>query len=568
MRLRRARPEDGRRPPQGRPPDPRAIVIHATVSPDNPGTAEKIAKWWAGPTSPVTSAHYVRDPNVTIQCVGDHTVAYHCGSNQDTIGYEPVRRADRPRVPLEGRRLPGHHPRRRPRRRAACASRTTSSRSAPPSPRLKAKGKHGIYGHDDSRRAFGRTTHTDPRDFPWDQFLTLVRQQIATIKKAAAGGPKYPKLAAADFAVWNAKVGDRPTFGAELEAVMSGRRFGAILETGGNRDVIREFAGDMKYSIYTGKGDVGASTMILAKHASGITRHGLIDVDTTWWGPKGKPIPGRAFPWFRWVEDGRPSMFIAPHMPWGPTRPRNVKAWVDCSKMLRDYAAVSTGYDLLIAGDLNQARQRPPAVLHPRHRDRDRRADHRHRRGLRLRPLAPRHPARAGRSEAPRPERPRHHQRRLRGGPPRRRLLDRSRSMSIVPARTSTAAKRGFIRTTAQAYAATLTTGLSASVVLGVVTGEVQTHPDARHGRRLAGLPAACRRRVVPLDPVVRHPRRLPARRRRRLGRRGAAHSREPGLRAHLRRRRWRRRRRADVEPVARAGTVRRPDGSTLVRNR
>lgn len=49
--------------------------------------------------------------------------------------------------------------------------------------------------------------------------------------------------------------------------------------------------------------------------------------------------------------------------------------------------------------------------------------------------------------------------------------------MSIVPARTSTAAKRGFIRTTAQAYAATLTTGLSASVVLGVVTGEVQLIP-------------------------------------------------------------------------------------------
>ncbi len=49
--------------------------------------------------------------------------------------------------------------------------------------------------------------------------------------------------------------------------------------------------------------------------------------------------------------------------------------------------------------------------------------------------------------------------------------------MSIVPARTRTAAKRGFIRTTAQAYAATLTTGLSASVVLGVVTGEVQLIP-------------------------------------------------------------------------------------------
>lgn len=49
--------------------------------------------------------------------------------------------------------------------------------------------------------------------------------------------------------------------------------------------------------------------------------------------------------------------------------------------------------------------------------------------------------------------------------------------MSIVPARTKIAAKRACIRTTAQAYAATLTTGLSASVVLGLVTGEVQLIP-------------------------------------------------------------------------------------------
>lgn len=46
-------------------------------------------------------------------------------------------------------------------------------------------------------------------------------------------------------------------------------------------------------------------------------------------------------------------------------------------------------------------------------------------------------------------------------------------SDQIIPAATKIAAKRAFIRTTAQAYAATLTTGISASVVIGVVTGEV-----------------------------------------------------------------------------------------------
>jgi hypothetical protein len=50
---------------------------------------------------------------------------------------------------------------------------------------------------------------------------------------------------------------------------------------------------------------------------------------------------------------------------------------------------------------------------------------------------------------------------------------------SIVPAKTKIAAKRGFIRTTAQSYGATLTTGISASVITGIATGEVQVVPTA-----------------------------------------------------------------------------------------
>ena len=47
----------------------------------------------------------------------------------------------------------------------------------------------------------------------------------------------------------------------------------------------------------------------------------------------------------------------------------------------------------------------------------------------------------------------------------------------LIPDALTVAAKRGFIRTTAQAYAATLTTGISASIVLGVVTGAVELIP-------------------------------------------------------------------------------------------
>ncbi|HET7388370.1 MAG TPA: hypothetical protein VFJ19_17085, partial [Nocardioidaceae bacterium] len=60
---------------------PRAIVMHGTVSPCDRGRARSIAAWWHGSGSPVTSAHYIVDPYQIVQCVGDHTVAYHCGYN-------------------------------------------------------------------------------------------------------------------------------------------------------------------------------------------------------------------------------------------------------------------------------------------------------------------------------------------------------------------------------------------------------------------------------------------------------------------------------------------------------
>lgn len=49
----------------------------------------------------------------------------------------------------------------------------------------------------------------------------------------------------------------------------------------------------------------------------------------------------------------------------------------------------------------------------------------------------------------------------------------------IIPATVKLAAKRGMVRTTYQALAATLTTGISATVVLGVVSGEVEVIPTA-----------------------------------------------------------------------------------------
>lgn len=166
---------------------PKAIVIHGTVSSDNAGTARSIANWWHGSTSPKTSCHYIVDPRETIQAVGDHTVAYHCGSNTGCIGIElcdeqagPASRwsdADSTAILKRAATLTAQ----------LCLAYNIAV-MRPSVAALKAKGKHGIYGHNDSRLAFGNTTHTDPKDFPWAKFLSLV----AAEKKRLIGGTPAP----------------------------------------------------------------------------------------------------------------------------------------------------------------------------------------------------------------------------------------------------------------------------------------------------------------------------------------------------------------------------------------
>jgi len=169
---------------QGGPQKPKAVVLHGTVSSDDKGTARNIANWWAGPTSPMSSAHYVRDAHEVIQCVGDHRIAYHCGYNKDSIGYEFCDEQKGPKSRWQDEDslaiLRGAA------RDVAklCLAYDIEPRR-PSIADLKAKGPHGIYSHNDSRLAFGGTTHTDPRDFPWAQFMRLVRREIKRLKAEA-----------------------------------------------------------------------------------------------------------------------------------------------------------------------------------------------------------------------------------------------------------------------------------------------------------------------------------------------------------------------------------------------
>lgn len=66
---------------------PTLIVMHSTVGPAKAGAARGVAGYFAREGNK-TSAHYVVDAAEVIQTVGDHTVAYHCGHNQDSLGIE------------------------------------------------------------------------------------------------------------------------------------------------------------------------------------------------------------------------------------------------------------------------------------------------------------------------------------------------------------------------------------------------------------------------------------------------------------------------------------------------
>ena len=62
----------------------------------------------------------------------------------------------------------------------------------------------------------------------------------------------------------------------------------------------------------------------------------------------------------------------------------------------------------------------------------------------------------------------------------------------IVPAAVKLAAKRAFVRTTYQAYAATLAAGISYAIIIGLVTGQVDPLATGIHfGVALASPPLA-----------------------------------------------------------------------------
>lgn len=342
---------------------PRAIVMHATVSPDDPGTARNIAKWWAGPTSPKSSAHYIVDPRETIQAVGDHTIAWHCGYNTGSIGVELCDEQTGPATRWQD-----------------ADSKAILARAAtlvaqlclaygiepvrPSIADLRRKGPHGIYGHDDSRRAFGNTTHTDPRDFDWPAFLRLVRAEIARLS-----APKEQPVK---------KIG-KPTrrgVGKNIKGsrgrTRAGRRrivddlkiltddnpmFVALLETPGALSAIRAALG-RRYKRVGSKAP--RSTRLYAHERVRVLRATSVRFRTFWRGPQGGLHRGRKWQGALLSYDDKVIDVLAMHQVWG--RGKNRKAWDEGLRKIEQYTKNHPDVPMLIGCDWNMAHDHPDAT--------------------------------------------------------------------------------------------------------------------------------------------------------------------------------------------------------------
>lgn len=208
------------------------IVLHSTVSDTYCGGARAIASYFQNPTY-VSSAHYAVDPCEVIQMVYDNTVAWHDGTNNNSIGIEMC---EHPSQDI-GRWSSDEH--QDMLERTADLTRQLCLAYGVPLRRINADqiraGEEGICGHDDMSAAYPEnSSHWDPGAFPWDQFMNLVRDGAPeeeddmpsaedVWRHKVWGGPEKSNVPAGDRLAWiDGLVNDNTQMLRELKASVSG----------------------------------------------------------------------------------------------------------------------------------------------------------------------------------------------------------------------------------------------------------------------------------------------------------------------------------------------------------
>lgn len=157
------------------------VILHSTENPVRSGTARNVARWFAGPSAPQASAHYVVGPDEVLRCVREEAVAWAApGANHHGIQIEMVGQAAKTDWSRDGRDDTAGLA---VMRRTAELVRGVCERWNIPRERVDAAGlkagKRGITTHAAVTEAFKKSTHIDPgcqgdARWPWELFLSLV----------------------------------------------------------------------------------------------------------------------------------------------------------------------------------------------------------------------------------------------------------------------------------------------------------------------------------------------------------------------------------------------------------
>ena len=182
---------------------PRLIIVHTVEGPEAPGTAWSVAQWFAGPSAPQASAHFIVDPAEVIGCVHPTDTAWAApGANADGLQIEHAGRAG------QGAAGWADSASQAVLRLSASLASSLADRYGIPVRHLTdaqlAAGEAGFVGHDQVSRVYRKSDHTDPGPtFPWGQYLHLVTN---------AGGPTQPE-------------DDMPLTTADIDLLCTSRRF-------------------------------------------------------------------------------------------------------------------------------------------------------------------------------------------------------------------------------------------------------------------------------------------------------------------------------------------------------
>lgn len=165
---------------RGRAVRPQLVVMHTTEGHEHAQAAEDGAAY-DGRRTDGTSCHYFHDPDSTVQCVLTTDTAHSAlfQGNRRGIHHELCGRAGQ--TPAQWNDAESAAILRRAARQVA---RDCRKHSIPPvklTAGQVARGDRGICGHAEITFAFPEDggDHTDPgRDFPWPEFLALVRAEL------------------------------------------------------------------------------------------------------------------------------------------------------------------------------------------------------------------------------------------------------------------------------------------------------------------------------------------------------------------------------------------------------